>query len=75
MACRGAGAARLVISDQHLPTGLAYFYPVFFPPGVETMDQDGTTSASAYCGYHRAFGPNSSPTVYANMPYPPSGGA
>jgi hypothetical protein len=66
---------KLVISDQHLPTGLAYFYPVLFPPGVETMDQDGTTSASSYCGYHRAFGPNSGPTVYANMPYPPSGDA
>ena len=47
---------RAVTSRENLPTDLAHFYPVFLPPGVETEDIDGTNSASAYCGYHRAFG-------------------
>jgi hypothetical protein len=57
-----------VTSGQKLPTDLAHFYPVFFPPGVETQDADGTTSASTYCGYHRAFGSGANQTVYADMP-------
>ncbi len=59
---------KAVIDRQHLPTGLAYFYPVFLPPGVETQDVGGTTSASNYCAYHGAFGPNSSPIIYGDMP-------
>jgi hypothetical protein len=57
-----------VISGEKLPTDLAHFYPVFFPPGVETRDADGTTSASSYCGYHAAFGTGADQTVYADMP-------
>jgi hypothetical protein len=57
-----------ITSSQNLPTDLAYFYPVFFPPGVETMDADGTTSANSYCGYHRAFGTGSDQTVYGGLP-------
>ena len=57
-----------VVDSEHLPTGLAYFYPVFFPPGVETQDVGGTTSASSYCAYHGAFGPKSSPIIYGDMP-------
>ena len=57
-----------VVDSEHLPTGLAYFYPVFLPPGVETQDVGGTTSASSYCAYHGAFGPNSSPIIYGDMP-------
>jgi hypothetical protein len=62
-----------VRSDQNLPSDLSHFYPVFLPPGVETMDADGTTSASAYCGYHRAFGSGTDQTVYGDLPYPPPG--
>ncbi len=65
---------RAITSSQKLPTTLAYFYPVFLPPGVETEDVDGSNSASAYCGYHRAFGSGSDQTVYADMPYPPANG-
>ena len=33
---------RAVTASQKLPTTLAYFYPVFLPPGVETEDIDGS---------------------------------
>ena len=65
---------RAVTSSEKLPTDLAHFYPVFLPPGVETEDIDGTNSASAYCGYHRAFGSGTDQTVYGDLPYPPSNG-
>ena len=59
----------LITTNLKLPTDLAHFYPVFFPPGVETVDVDGTNSYDGFCGYHRAFGSNSDKTVYADMPY------
>jgi hypothetical protein len=62
-----------ITSGQHLLTNLANFYPVFFPPGVETKDGDGTTSIGGFCGYHSAFGSGENETVYANMPYEASG--
>ena len=75
-------AARICITDQQLrnelariieanrlPTGLSHFYPVFLPPGVETMDRDKTTSASSFCGYHRLFGEASDQVVYGNEPF------
>jgi hypothetical protein len=52
-----------------LTTDDSYFYPVFFPPNVETADQDGSTSVSDYCGYHRSFGSGSAFISYANIPY------
>jgi Phosphate-induced protein 1 conserved region/Invasin, domain 3 len=58
-----------VTTNLRLPTDLAHFYAVFFPPRVETIDVDGSNSASGYCGYHRAFGPEGNQTVYANLPY------
>lgn len=64
-----------VTSSQKLPTDLSHFYPVFLPPGVEAMDADGTTSASVFCGYHRAFGSGTDQTVYGDQPFPPSGDA
>jgi hypothetical protein len=63
-----------VTKSQNLPTDLSHFYPVFLPPGVEAMDQDGTTSASSFCGYHRAFGRSPHETVYGNLPFPPKSG-
>jgi hypothetical protein len=63
-----------VTSSQKLPTDLSHFYPVFLPPGVEAMDADGTTSASTFCGYHRAFGLFLDQTVYGDLPYAPGGG-
>jgi hypothetical protein len=63
-----------ITASQKLPTTLAYYYPVFLPPGVETEDIDGSNSASAYCGYHRAFGSGANQTVYGDLPYPPSNG-
>jgi Phosphate-induced protein 1 conserved region len=65
---------KAITASQKLPATLAYFYPVFLPPGVETEDVDGSNSASAYCGYHRAFGSGSDQTVYGDLPYPPSNG-
>jgi hypothetical protein len=64
-----------ITSGQKLPTDLSHFYPVFLPPGVEAMDADGTTSASVFCGYHRAFGSGTDQTVYGDLPFPPSGDA
>ena len=52
-----------VPSDQRLPTDLAHIYPVLFPPKVQLMDANGTTTAGDFCGYHRAFG-SGSQTVY-----------
>jgi hypothetical protein len=63
-----------VTKSQNLPTDLSHFYPVFLPPGVEAKDQDGTTSASSFCGYHRAFGLFLAQTVYGNLPFPPKSG-
>ena len=65
---------RRVLSSHSLPSDLAHFYPMFFPPGVETKDRDGTTSAGDFCGYHRAFGSGTNQTVYADMPYNTSSG-
>jgi len=64
---------RRVTGNLRLPTDLAHFYPVFFPPGVETMDSDGSNSDNGYCGYHRAFGSGPDQIVYADMPYETSG--
>jgi hypothetical protein len=63
-----------ITGAQSLPTDLSHFYPVFLPPGVEAMDADGTTSASVFCGYHRAFGSGTDQTVYGDLPYAPAGG-
>ena len=41
---------RRVLSSHSLPSDLAHFYPMFFPPGVETKDRDGTTSAGTSAG-------------------------
>jgi len=62
-----------ITSNKKLPTDLAHFYPVFFPPKVELKDRDGTTSVGGFCGYHRAFGSGANQTVYANMPFDSSG--
>ena len=54
-----------------LATDDAHFYPVFFPENVETADQDGSTSVSDFCGYHRSFGSGPNFISYANIPYEP----
>lgn len=84
--CKPTGGATTCITDaqirteltkftksQGLPTTLGDFYPMFFPPNVETQDLDGTNSNSSFCGYHRAFPSGSGEIVYANMPYEASG--
>lgn len=58
-----------VIKANHLPTGLAAFYPVFFPNRVETDDGDGGTSATVYCGYHSAFRGAGGVILYGNEPH------
>jgi hypothetical protein len=62
-----------VTASQKWATTLANFYPLFFPPGVETKDLDGSNSASGFCGYHRAFGQGADQTVYANVPFEATG--
>ncbi|CAN5551073.1 hypothetical protein BH10ACT2_BH10ACT2_13520 [soil metagenome] len=59
--------------SEGLITDLANFYPVFFPPTVETMDLDGSNSIDGYCGYHRAFGEGDAEVVYGNEPFEPEG--
>jgi hypothetical protein len=56
-----------------LVADLAHVYPVFFPPGVEVADRDGSTSDSSFCGYHRAFMSGSEVIAYANIPYKTTG--
>ena len=63
-----------IAGSRGLPTDLAHFYPVFFPPKVETQDKDGTTSAGDFCGYHRSFGSGANQTIYGDEPFPPSSG-
>jgi hypothetical protein len=62
-----------ITKNEGLRTTLSDFYPVFFPPKVETQDRDGTNSVSAFCGYHRAFVSGSREIVYANLPYEATG--
>ncbi len=57
-----------LIQSRGLPTGLAHFYPVFFPSKVETFDGDGYNSDSTYCGYHGSYSRNGSVVVFANEP-------
>ncbi len=62
-----------VTKANGLTTDLANFYPLFFPPGIETQDVDGSNSDSSYCGYHRAFGSGSNEIVYGDEPFEKSG--
>jgi hypothetical protein len=67
-----AELARL-LHARGLPAGLARFYPVFFPLGVETQDSDGTNSVDSYCGYHSSFGKGAGVVLYGNEPLEQSG--
>jgi len=60
-----------VVTARNLPRGLAYFYPVFFPPGVETQGGTGDNSGTNYCAYHDNDGAGATQILYANEPYPP----
>ncbi|MCU1397802.1 MAG: hypothetical protein JWN62_911 [Acidimicrobiales bacterium] len=62
-----------VTAAEGVTTNLANIYPIFFPPGMETQDLDGSNSDSAFCGYHRAFGDPGSEIVYGNEPFEASG--
>lgn len=62
-----------VLTARHLPGGLTHFYPVFFPPGVESDDGTGDRSLSSYCAYHSIVGSRARPVVYGNEPYLPEG--
>lgn len=65
-----------VTTSHGLPTDLAHFYPVFFPPNTETQGAGGVSggnSDSDYCGYHYGFGSGSSEIIYGNEPYETSG--
>lgn len=54
-------------------TGLHHFYPIFFAPGVETQDADGTNSNSSFCGYHSSVGTGDQRIFYGNEPYETTG--
>jgi hypothetical protein len=62
-----------VLTARHLPRGLAHFYPVFFPPSVETDDGTGSRSPSGFCAYHSIAGSRPRQIVYGNEPYLPDG--
>jgi hypothetical protein len=59
-----------ITKARRLPTDLAHFYPVFYPPQVEAVGRDGTTSVDNFCSYHMAFGARNQQTAYAIQPYP-----
>jgi hypothetical protein len=61
---------RAVLAARHLPRGLAHFYPVFLPPGVETQAGPGFNSGSSYCAYHGNAGAGGKQILYGNEPYP-----
>jgi hypothetical protein len=58
-----------LIRGKGLPTGLGYFYPVFFPAKVETSDGAGGSSGMTYCAYHSVFGSGKGTVLYGNEPF------
>jgi hypothetical protein len=58
-----------VVQRRRLRSGLARFYPVFLPPGVETTGSDGSNSLYDFCAYHGAFRSGDTDIVYSNQPY------
>lgn len=64
--------AKLVAADAPNQTGLAYIYPVFFPPNVDILS-GGELSDQAFCGIHLSFNstlPNAAGSiVYSEEPY------
>jgi hypothetical protein len=64
---------RAVVKARHLPVGLAHFYPVFIPPGVETKGTDGDSSATTYCAWHTYDTAGGGTIIYGNEPYPEEG--
>ena len=61
-----------VLTAKGLPSDLAHFYPVFFPPNTETEGPGGPSGGNSdadYCGYHGAYVSGSGETVYGNEPY------
>jgi len=52
-----------------LAADLDHVYAVFFPPGVETTNVDGTNSVDDFCGYHYAFDSGGKQVIYTNQPY------
>jgi hypothetical protein len=62
-----------VIAASGLTTGFDHFYPMFFAPGVETQDTDGSNSDSSYCGYHSSSGSGEKSIFWANEPYETDG--
>jgi hypothetical protein len=61
-----------IIKANTLSTGLANFYPVFFPNPVETYGVGGN-SDSVYCGYHSSYGSGATTVLYGNEPFESSG--
>jgi hypothetical protein len=58
-----------VLAARHLPDGLAHFYPVFFPPRVQTFATGAGYAGSGYCAYHSDSGSGASLLVYSNEPF------
>jgi hypothetical protein len=66
------------VNAHHLTRDLGHMYSIFTPKGVESCFYPGNPSnqacsinsspSAAFCAYHGSFG--STPTVYANMPFP-----
>jgi len=57
------------LQDNQLPADLGHLYAVFFPPGIETRDASGGSSAASYCGYHGDYTTDAGHVIYANEPY------
>ncbi len=62
-----------LVATHGLTADLSHLYAVIFPSDVETIADDGSNSASTFCGYHSEFTSNGGTVVYANLPYEPSG--
>jgi hypothetical protein len=60
-----------VLGAHGVPSDLAHFYPMFFPPHTETQGAGAhpENSDSDYCGYHGAFVNRPGETLYGNEPY------
>jgi hypothetical protein len=69
-----------VVSANGFTSDLGHIYPIFTPKGVESCFYAGNpdnqqctinpSPSTAFCAYHSYFGDPSTPTVYANMPFP-----
>jgi hypothetical protein len=66
-----------LITLKGLTSDFGHMYSIFTPKRVESCFEStgqhctiNSSPSAAFCAYHGSFGSSSTPTVYANMPFP-----